>query len=176
MRCAMKAAWLLASFSDEHSWPMKSRARISPTKSKKNRFMTRIKSRTVANWLLHGSPLEDDFNRTGSSKRANRSSVNLFPFHGPNCQVGKPQPVPDPRAPRDLYRMCCHLLRFLDLHGLTGAHGIVHRDVKRVVHHAIELAKRPRIQGTSDIFHRQEGELHRPTKEAARFDYTSSSK
>jgi hypothetical protein len=39
MRCAMKAAWLLASFFDEHSWPMKSRARISPTKSKKNRFM-----------------------------------------------------------------------------------------------------------------------------------------
>jgi hypothetical protein len=39
MRCAMKAAWLLASFLDEHSWPMKSQARISPTKSKKNRFM-----------------------------------------------------------------------------------------------------------------------------------------
>src|SRR3981189_2452455 len=42
-------------------------------------------------------------------------------------------------------RLCGYLLRFLELHGLTGANEIVHRDVKRVVHHAIELAKGPRI-------------------------------
>jgi hypothetical protein len=39
MRCATKDAWLLASFFDEHSCPIKSWARMSPTKSKKNRFM-----------------------------------------------------------------------------------------------------------------------------------------
>jgi hypothetical protein len=84
----------------------------------------------------------------------NRSSVNLPLFHSPNCQVGKPQPVPYARAPRDCYRLCRRLLRFPEIDGLTGANEIVHRDVKRVVHHAIELAKRPRIRGTSDIFHR----------------------
>src|ERR1700716_4626767 len=39
MRCAMNAACFLSSFLDEHSCPMKSWARMSPAKSKKNRFM-----------------------------------------------------------------------------------------------------------------------------------------
>jgi hypothetical protein len=39
MRCARYVACVLASLRDEHSCPIKSWARISPAKSKKNRFM-----------------------------------------------------------------------------------------------------------------------------------------
>jgi hypothetical protein len=151
IRCAMKDACSLASFLDEHSCPMKSWARMSPTKSKKNRFMIaqpkwdrsvplkirpcgkrkRVKSPVRSQtWRCpHGSLPEHDFNVFETIERAsakahprrseaNPSSNTFLLFRGSNGKVGKPQPVPDARAPRDFYRLCGSLLRFRELRGL----------------------------------------------------------
>jgi hypothetical protein len=72
-------------------------------------------------------------------------------------------------APRDCYRLRRSLLRFPELDGPTGANEIVHRDVKRVVHHAIELAKVPRIHGTSDISSDRNATENKSFLYAARF-------
>ena len=118
MRCAMNAACVLASFLDEHSCPIKSWARISPTKSKKNRFMiarqkwglfqrnrpcskrNRIKvPRPRKHWRCpHGSLPEDDPlpKRPLIEARPNRSSVHLLSVPRPELpRLESRNQVPD---------------------------------------------------------------------------------
>jgi hypothetical protein len=71
MRCAMNDACFFASFLDEHSCPMKSRAGMSPTKSKKNRFIT-----AQPKWWR--SVPKSRHWHAFKCREANRSSANLL--------------------------------------------------------------------------------------------------
>ena len=74
-------------------------------------------------------------------------------FHSSNSKVRKPHPVSNSSAPRGSDRVRRRGLRFPKFSGLIRAYQVVHRDIKRVVHHIIELRKWPRIhRGTGYLY------------------------